>query len=226
MKLSDKTILILKNFSEINQGMRFVEGTKQATISPQKQIFAEAELQEDFPIRFCVYDLKKFLTFLSLYGNDCEIQFDDKHLSIIGYGGRDTFKYYYSPETYIVVPPEKKLSLPTNDISLELTNIDLEHLLKVAAINQSPKISIESNGKVIWVSALDPANPSGGSNKLTLNTPGDGVSYQMLFFLENFKLVPDDYKINVSKSGISEFIGKNRGVHYFISLNKDSKYGS
>jgi len=39
MKLSEKTIAILKNFSSINSGIAFKAGNKISTVSPQKNYF-------------------------------------------------------------------------------------------------------------------------------------------------------------------------------------------
>ena len=52
MKLSDKTISFLKNFSSINQSILFKEGTKLRTISVMKNILAEATIPEDIPKDF------------------------------------------------------------------------------------------------------------------------------------------------------------------------------
>ena len=49
MKLSDKTIKLLKNFSSINQSILFKEGSKLRTISVMKNILAEATVDEEFP---------------------------------------------------------------------------------------------------------------------------------------------------------------------------------
>ena len=48
MKLSDKTISVLKNFSSINQSILFKEGSKLRTISVMKNILAEATINEEF----------------------------------------------------------------------------------------------------------------------------------------------------------------------------------
>ena len=42
MKLSDKTLSVLKNFSSINQSILFKQGNKLRTISVMKNILAEA----------------------------------------------------------------------------------------------------------------------------------------------------------------------------------------
>ena len=49
MKLSDKTISLLKNFSTINQSILFKEGNSLRTISVVKNILAEATIEEDLP---------------------------------------------------------------------------------------------------------------------------------------------------------------------------------
>ena len=55
MKLSDKTISVLKNFSSINQSILFKEGSKLRTISLMKNILAEATVTEDFAKDFGIY---------------------------------------------------------------------------------------------------------------------------------------------------------------------------
>ena len=67
MKLSDKTISVLKNFSSINQSILFKEGSKLRTISVMKNILAEATVTEEFMKDFGIYDLNQFLNGLSLH---------------------------------------------------------------------------------------------------------------------------------------------------------------
>jgi len=69
MKLSDKTLNILKNFSNINQSILFKQGNKLTTISVMKNILAECTIQEEIPKDFGIYDLNQFLNGLSLYQN-------------------------------------------------------------------------------------------------------------------------------------------------------------
>ena len=49
MKLSDRTINLLKNFATINQSILFKQGKSLRTISVMKNILAEANVDEDFP---------------------------------------------------------------------------------------------------------------------------------------------------------------------------------
>ena len=57
MKLSNETLTVLKNFASINQGIQFKQGKKIKTMSSGKSVLAEANLKDEFPQDFCVYDL-------------------------------------------------------------------------------------------------------------------------------------------------------------------------
>ena len=49
MKLSEKTLNLLKNFSTINQSILFKKGSSLRTISVMKNILAEAVLEDEIP---------------------------------------------------------------------------------------------------------------------------------------------------------------------------------
>ena len=61
MKLSDRTINLLKNFATINQSILFKQGKSLRTISVMKNILAEATIEEELPKDFGIYDLSQFL---------------------------------------------------------------------------------------------------------------------------------------------------------------------
>ena len=67
MKLSDKTIKVLKNFSSINQSMLFRTGSIIRTKSTTDTIAAQAVVEEMFPFEFGIYDLNQFLGVVSLF---------------------------------------------------------------------------------------------------------------------------------------------------------------
>ena len=65
MKISNKTLDVLKNFSEINQSILIKKGKKLKTVSALKNILAHAEVEEDFPQDFAIYQLNEFIGVLS-----------------------------------------------------------------------------------------------------------------------------------------------------------------
>ena len=57
MKLSDQTIKILKNMAEIETSLMFQPGSRISNTSEHKDIFVEADVEEDFPKEFGIYNL-------------------------------------------------------------------------------------------------------------------------------------------------------------------------
>ena len=67
MNLSEKTFNLLKNFSTINQSILFKKGNTLRTMSVMKNILAEADIEENIPQDFAIYDLVRFLNGISLF---------------------------------------------------------------------------------------------------------------------------------------------------------------
>ena len=127
MELSKETQDILKNFSEINQSLAFKEGKVLKTVSPQKNILARAEVTEHFPQDFAVYELNKFLGTLSMF-NKPTFEFNGNHVKMIE--GKKRVKYIYADPSMFVAPPEKDIEFPDPEIQFNLTQSDLDSLLR------------------------------------------------------------------------------------------------
>ena len=61
MKLSARTIQILKSFAQINQSLIFAPGNELKTISSLKTMVAKATIAETIPQQFAIWDLPRFL---------------------------------------------------------------------------------------------------------------------------------------------------------------------
>ena len=85
MKLSDSTLTLLKNFSNINQSILFKQGKSLRTISVMKNILAEATINEELPKDFGIYDLNQFLNGLSLHNNP-DLDFETDNFVVIKEG--------------------------------------------------------------------------------------------------------------------------------------------
>ena len=147
MKLSEKTLSFLKNFSTINQSILFKQGTRLRTISVMKNILAEATIAEEFPKDFGIYDLNQYLNGLSLH-NDPELDFEADNYVVIR-EGRSRSKYFFADPSVIITPPDKSLTLPDESVAFELSTDQLDKLLKAAAIYQLPDLSVEGGDGVV-----------------------------------------------------------------------------
>ena len=220
MKLSDKTILLLKNFSSINQSILFKAGTKLRTMSVMKNILAEATIDEELPKDFGIYDLNQFLNGLSLHQSP-ELDFaKDEHVVIKE--GKMRSKSCFADPSVIVSPPEKEITLPSEDVSFSLTSQQLEKLKKAASIYQLPDISAIGDGGVVKLVARDKKNDT--SNDFSIVVGETDKQFVFNFKEENLKIIPGSYDVVVSSKLLSRFTAQNYELTYYIALEPDSTF--
>ena len=220
MKLSDKTISLLKNFSSINQSILFKEGNKLRTISVMKNILAEATVSEEFAKDFGVYDLNQFLNGLSLHKSP-ELDFKNDGYVVIR-EGKMRSKYFFADPNVIVTPPEKDITLPSEDVCFEVSTEQLDKLLKAAAVYQLPDISAVGEGGVIKLVVRDKKNDTSNDFAIVVGETEDQFSFN--FKVENIKVLPGTYEVVVSKKLLSRFVSKNHDLTYYIALEPDSTF--
>ena len=95
MKLSENTLTVLKNFAGINNSILVKQGNKLRTISVAKNILAEANITEEFPREFAIYDLNQFLNGLSLH-QDPDLDFTEESYINIREGNAKFFGLHSS----------------------------------------------------------------------------------------------------------------------------------
>ncbi len=221
MKLSDKTISVLKNFSSINQSILFKEGSKLRTISVMKNILAEATVTEEFSRDFGIYDLNQFLNGLSLHSSP-ELDFANDGYVVIR-EGRSRSKYFFADPNVIVTPPEKVISLPTEDVCFELSTLVLDKLLKAAAVYQLPDICAVGENGVVKLVVRDRKNDTSNAHEEVVGETDKVFSFN--FKVENIKVLPGTYDVVVSQKLLSRFTSKNHDLTYYIALEPDSTFG-
>jgi len=223
MKLSNETLTVLKNFSGINQGIQFKQGTKLTTVSAGKTVLAQANLKDDFPQDFCVYDLNQFLSVNSLFKDSAELEFDEAN--IIFKSGKRSQKYRMTAKEMIVTPPEKEITLPSVDCEFVLTAEDYEWVMKNAAVLSSPNIAIQSDGETINIVNFDAADNSAHTGTTEVGQ-GNGKTYSIVFKTENIKLIPGSYNVKISFKGIGHFQNTKDDIQYWIAFEaKETKIG-
>ena len=221
MKLSDKTISVLKNFSSINQSILFKEGNKLRTISVMKNILAEATVSEDFSKDFGIYDLNQFLNGLSLHSSP-ELDFANDGYVVIR-EGRSRSKYFFADPNVIVTPPDKAITLPSEDVCFELSTDQLDKLLKAAAVYQLPDISAVGEAGVIKLVVRDKKNDTSNNHEIIVGETNSEFVFN--FKVENIKVLPGTYEVVVSQKLLSRFTSKNHDLTYYIALEPDSTFG-
>ena len=221
MKLSDKTLTLLKNFSSINQSILFKKGSSLKTISVMKNILAEATIEEDLPTDFGIYDLNQFLNGLGLHQNP-DLDFENQGHVVIREGKSRT-KYFFADPNVIVTPPDKEITLPSEDVSFELSTSHLDKLLKAAAIYQLTDLAVVGGDGVVKIVVRDKKNDT--SNDFSIVVGETESTFSFNFKVENIKILPGTYDVVVSQKLLSRFTCRDYDLTYYIALEPDSTFG-
>jgi hypothetical protein len=221
MKLSDKTLTLLKNFSSINQSILFKEGNYLKTISVMKNILAEAKIEEEIPKDFGIYDLNQFLNGLNLHKN-AELDFQNDSYVVIK-EGKSRSKYFFADPNVIVTPPDKDIALPSEDVCFLLDTKELDKLLKASSVYQLPDLSVVGESGVVKLVVRDKKNDT--SNEFSVIVGETNEVFIFNFKVENIKIIPGNYEVVVSSKLLSRFKNTGFDVTYWIALEPDSTFG-
>ena len=220
MTLCDNTLMVLKNFAGINNSILVKKGSKLRTMSVAKNILAEADINEDFPREFGIYDLNQFLNGLSLH-QETNLDFsEDTYLTIRE--GKRRVKYFFADPQVIVTPPEKEIDLPTKDVCFQIESVTLDKLLKAAAVYQLPDLSAVGKDGVIKLVVRDKKNDT--SNEFAIVVGETDKDFVFNFKVENIKIIPGAYDIVISSKLLSKFTNTNISLVYYIALEPDSVF--
>jgi hypothetical protein len=220
MKLSNGTINVLKNFSTINQNLVIKEGSDISTMSAMKNIVAKAKVEEDFTKEFAIYDLNEFLSALSLFGTP-DLDFQDDYVVITEEGSAKSLKYWYSDPS-VVTTPTKDITMPSNEVKFDFSSDSLAEITKAASVIGAPDMVLEK-GKL---RVTDKKNKTANDYATELDVPDSDVDYKFWFKVENLKLLPGSYSVEVSSKNISRFSNSNVDIEYFIALEPESSYAA
>ena len=215
MKLSENTFQVLKNFSNINNSITVKSGSTLRTVSVAENILAVAEVQEEFPQDFSIYDLTEFISGLYIPSmRDPEFSFgNDKYVQI----KKDNFslKYFFADPSLIKQPPLNDIQMD-EDIKFSLSSDNLETLQRAASVYQLPDLTVMGDGENIIVSVRDKENDTSNAFSITVGETDD--EFVLNLKVENVRIMKGDYDVIMSKRLISKFINKKIPLTYWIAL--------
>lgn len=218
MKISENTLNILKNFSAINQSILVRPGSSISTTSTSKAILASAEVEEEFPTQFCIFELPKFLGVVSLFDNP-DFSFGDNSVTISS-GKRKTSITYAAPST-IVAPPPKGVNFPDPEVSFEIQSQDLSSVVRAASVMQLPELAISGRDGTIYLEVVNSKVPTADSYSIAVGESEH--NFKMILKIENIKMFSLNYKVSVSSKGIIKF--ESDKLTYFVVCAAGSSFG-
>lgn len=218
MKLSPRTITILKNMSLIQNSILFRPGNVLSTMSPFLAVIARIEIAETIEREFGIYDLMRFLSVYSLLGEDAEITFHDTHLMMSN--GTSAVRYVYAAPTTIKAGPASDPIVPSVDVQFQMTEESMSKITRALAVLSLPNVAVVGHGGVLSFSVFDAAKPNGDSFSLTLGETDS--TFRVLFQPEHLRLLPMSYMVSISKRGIALFQGE--GTKYWLAIGSGSTF--
>lgn len=226
MKLSNETVGVLKNFSSINANIVIQNGDTIRTISEAKNIFAKAKLQESFDTSFGIYDLNEFLGAYSMFKDpDIVVSADNSSATIKE--GKSSVKYFFSDPS-ILTSPAKDVQLPSVEVSFSLSQDDMAAIRRASSALGVTDVVIEGKAgestAVARVTDVRDATSNSFEIELDIDTrPEDG--FKIVYNIANFKFLPSNYKVEISKILVSKFTNEDSSIEYFVALEKSSTFG-
>jgi hypothetical protein len=221
MNISTDTLTVLKNFSEINQNILFKPGSKINTISQGKNIVAQAEVSEKFDMEFGIYDLPEFLRTVEIFDKP-SLKFNGgDYVTISDEKIKQSIKYFFSDKS-VILTIDNGIKMPDKTVAFTLKRDDYARLQKAYNTLNLPDVAVIGDGKNIKLSTTDKKNKTANSYSIVIDET-DKI-FTAYFRAENFKILPDDYDVAISKQKISNFTSRTRAIQYWIALEPDSVF--
>ena len=221
MKVSEKTINLLRNYANINQSIEFREGKILKTVSPLNTILASVEIEEEFPRTFPIYELNRFLGTLALFQNP-ELDFTDNGVTISDSNHEATYRYCGSSSMF-QTPPEKNITFPDAEVSFELSLEQFKKTINAANTLGLPEVVVEGDGTEIRLLVSDTGNVS--SDSFSTGVGSTDKTFRMIFKTENLnKLMEGTYDVKLSSKRISHFKRTTDSLQYWIALEQNSTF--
>jgi hypothetical protein len=223
MKLTESTMNVLKNFSTINENIVFEPGLEIKTISEAKNIIGKATIDNEFSSEFGIYQLPEFLNTLALC-DEPTLDFEKDFVSIGDNAGVSRAKFFFSnPE--VLTRPTKDIVMPSADVSFTLTAETLAKVKRAASVLGHTEVTVSVINDVLCLTVVDSANDT--SNTFSVDVVGEYTSanFKFIWSIDNLRIIPGDYKVELSSKLISHFANQQHPIEYWIALEKNSKYG-
>lgn len=219
MKISKRTIEILKNYASINPSIFIDERNVIKTRSLAGNIIAVADVEEEL-WDFGIFNLTELLNMISLFDIE-ETDFIDEGNIMVIKNGRRRFKYKYTQSDRLPVygkikPSEHYKAFSEWDASFNFSEDDLISCKKSASIMKLDLISISMNeGNGIFKVMKD----DGDVNKFDIEIEGSGKC-DIKFSVKNMIFLPGNYRVDICDKKLVKFTRDCNKIFYLLAPKK------
>lgn len=218
MKFSKSDLVILNNFSSINEGVIFREGDTQRAMSVGRTIIAKAKFDLEFPRSFCVANMPQFVRIMEAF-KEPSLDFREDHVRISDAASKATVDYFYSDPLNAREVANVNLSsepVHTFEISQEM----FDKVSKLSKYLSVEHLRIYSKDGKLQFGTYSQAIKSNASFEIG-TTQRD---FSCVFDLDNMMLLPCSYDVHIYQSPVlmAKFVAKdNYPIEYIIVANSE-----
>ena len=112
--------------------------------------------------------------------------------------------------------------MPSVELSFKLSSDTLNEITKAAAVIGVPDMAL-SGGRLM---VTDKKNSTANAYETSIDVGDVDAEYKFWFKVDNLKIMPGDYDVEVSSKKISHFTNTKMGVEYWIALEPESTYNA
>lgn len=199
MKLSDKTMQVLKNFATINQGFIITPGNVISTIAVEKYIVAYCDVDETFERECQIWNLPMFLQVLSVM-DDPDIEWNEKTAQMSS--GQYLFNYTYGRNVEPRAPLKSKLKKREFAATFNITADELSKIMKMGNIISAEYVTIDIDEKTQTV-GLKGGETKSNTNQFSIKVAAEiDAPVSVAVALRHLSILQLDYKVSVTDSAI------------------------
>lgn len=199
MRLSDTTTKVLKNFASINPSILLNEGQTIRTISPQKNVLAQAVTDEPITDSMCLYDINQFLNIVESI-DDCVINVNSSKAILSNPQNTQNSTVFFADPSVIVTPPEKNINVKNEQFTFNLSDKELVKILRMASLCNAEELILQQrNDGTVLCKVTNTANPTSNDFSLVVEAINSTGETELPATLEVTKLnfIKDTYEVHV-----------------------------
>lgn len=234
MQLSKNTIDTLKKTYEVNQSVKFVKDADLLKVkSVDNTLLVHAPIDQSFPRDFHIYDVREFLSVLSII-EEPELDFsNDNYVVITSKDNKQKIRYLESDPTFVESSyVDKTPKNPDPEVNLSVSEQDFQSVMKAANIMNLEFVGFVCDGENIYLTAFN--KHTGGDDNETntftvhLSDYDHDTEFKLFYRIDSQNvsvlLGEGDLDFELSSKKISK-IKTGSDKTYWIAMNIDSNYG-
>ena len=222
MKVTDRTMQVLKNFATINSNIFIEEGNVLRTVSESKTVLSRAEIDMQFPKSFGIYDLGEYLGVMGLVDSP-NVDFSDDYVTVSDEAGRTKIKYFYSSPD-ILTTVQKDISSPSEDAWFTLDRDTRLKITRAAATLGHSEMIVTVVDGIVTLTVTDPEDTTANAFSVAVDGESTTDDLNAVISISNLKMMEGDYRVSLSSKMISHFVNTESNSQYWVALQKNSSF--